>query len=216
MDSQENTSCLMTKPTSTMSCVTGKQNNLSSNKHRASRRKAQDCQGLFTPYTVNSAKRTQNDCRKRVVKSKSSTIRLHSGPTNVDFCPQELKEMILHGRHFAKITSLVSFTNNDSITTVSMLYCVIDNLCCRPQLNLQHPFITSSAMYHCISFSFLPQCAAQASTHVVNGMMVCRPLCAVRGEGGGIQAPVDLNNQIIGISKNNGFLTSPRPLTLSF
>lgn len=35
------------------------------------------------------------------------------------------------------------------------------------------------------------------------------------GAGGGTWAPVDLNNQIIGISKNKGFLTPLRPLTLS-
>lgn len=40
--------------------------------------------------------------------------------------------------------------------------------------------------------------------------------CVCMWGRGVIQAPVDLNNQIIGISKNNGFLTSPRPLTLSF
>lgn len=93
---------------------------------------------------------------------------------------------MLHGRHFDKITSLLSFTNTDSIT-VSMLYCVIDNLCSRPKLNLEHPFITSSARYMChsISFPILPQCALLASTHVVNGMMVCRPLSAARGGGEG-------------------------------
>lgn len=32
----------------------------------------------------------------------------------------------------------------------------------------------------------------------------------------GVQIPLDLNNQISGISKNNGFLTCPRPFTLSF
>lgn len=42
----------------------------------------------------------------------------------------------------------------------------------------------------------------------------CADLWVQLGEVGGIQAPVDLNNQIIGISKNNGFLTSPRPLNL--
>lgn len=82
-----------------------------------------------------------------------------------------------------------------------MFHCVIDNVCSKSGT----------------PFSWPPPCSAVfgASTHVVNGMMVCRPLSAVRGVGA-MLAPVDLNNQITGISKNKGFLTPLRPLTLSF
>lgn len=122
---------------------------------------------------------------------------------------------ILLGRYFdEKKRNSVSHSRNKKFLFCNLLFqSDIDFLPPPP------PPLPTSITLCFLNHSF-PRCAVLSSTHVVNGMMVSRRLSAEagpRGGGeGGAQVPVDLNNQIIGISKNNGFLTSPRPLTLSF
>lgn len=151
------------------------ENYLSWNKRRAPCRKTPDGLGLFIAVHLIVSQQNREWLQQRAVKSKSHTIVLHSGPTKLldfffFFCPPWQDQL----------TSLLSSANNDSVTSVSRLHCVIDNLCSRTKSYLQHPFITSSALSSVLT---LPQCTVLASTHVVNGMMVCRPLSAVRGEG---------------------------------
>lgn len=134
-------------------------------------------------YTVHFQLSQQNTewLQKRAVKCKSHTIELYSG------APQKCWVFFVpHGRHFDQIPSLLSFANNDS-RTISVLYCVIHNLCSRPRL--KHPFVTAAALNVRHSYPVLPRCIVLASTHVVNGMMVCRPLSAVRG--GEVEEGVD-------------------------
>lgn len=107
-----------------------------------------------------------------------------------------------YGEEFNQITSLLSFANNDSITSVlRVALCVIDNLCSRERFTSQTPFDCPRGSRHGMLIHSLVQ--FWPAQMWLTALTMSRPLGVGGGQaGGGVQASADLNNQIIGISKN--------------
>lgn len=62
----------------------GEQNNLSGNKHSLLEESARMPRSVYTAQ-IQLSQQSSERLRRKAVKSKSSIIRLHRGPTNVDF-----------------------------------------------------------------------------------------------------------------------------------